>query len=466
MPLLEDRIENVLKERNFYPKKLSDEIRSSKDYLDRLDALIDECVLGIVILDGFRPNVLFEFGYLMGKGKPVIILKSQDAKISVKTLYNSFSESGLTQNRFNRLFQNPKIRVHEHLSDFSGKHLAYFNNNTSRDDPLHPSNILEKELDSCEEEILEEIKKVKTRGVPENDLKKIIDPITRIIRNYYTGAVSCDFDEIDKLHTELKSLVGRVPYEINSMIASTYASKARRTSLEASNSIRCYESAVRVYEEILSLITKESEPIKYSDTMEKIGDAYWELSKYKNPRNNNQKSIEFYKEALSIKILEEYPEDYATVTNDLGIAYGTLAEVEDKVENCGKAIEAFNEALRVRTSESFPMGYAGTQNNLGTAYGKLAEVEDKAENCGKAIEAFNEALRVYTLDDFPMDYAMTQNNLGAAYRTLAEVEDKVENCGKAIEAYNEALKVFSEKYPIQNKLVNENLQNVMEFSKE
>ena len=102
-PLLEDRIEPVLKERNFTPRRLSEEIRSGEDYLEKLEEIISDCVLGVVVLDGFRPNILFEFGYLLGKGKPVIILQSSGAEINIKTLFNSKKESGLTQGQLNRL---------------------------------------------------------------------------------------------------------------------------------------------------------------------------------------------------------------------------------------------------------------------------------------------------------------------------------------------------------------------------
>ncbi|RMF32215.1 MAG: hypothetical protein D6752_00625 [Candidatus Nitrosothermus koennekii] len=72
-PVLDD-IEQLLKSKGFEPILLGDEVRSGDDYFSKLEELIDKSVLGIVILDGFRPNVLFEFGYLKGKGKPTIIL--------------------------------------------------------------------------------------------------------------------------------------------------------------------------------------------------------------------------------------------------------------------------------------------------------------------------------------------------------------------------------------------------------
>ena len=67
-----------------------------------------DCVLGIVILDGFRPNVLFEFGVLMGLEKPVVLLKDKNAEINIKTLYGDITNqnckkvTGLTLSKFER----------------------------------------------------------------------------------------------------------------------------------------------------------------------------------------------------------------------------------------------------------------------------------------------------------------------------------------------------------------------------
>ena len=71
------QLEQSLTENEFKPQRQSNEIWSGEDYLNNIIELTAKCVLAIVILDGFRPNVLFEFGLLKGKMKPVIILKSK-----------------------------------------------------------------------------------------------------------------------------------------------------------------------------------------------------------------------------------------------------------------------------------------------------------------------------------------------------------------------------------------------------
>jgi hypothetical protein len=61
------QIESTLMEIGFRPQRLGCKIRSGEEYLNKVTELIDSSVLVVVILDGFRPNVLFEFGFTQGK---------------------------------------------------------------------------------------------------------------------------------------------------------------------------------------------------------------------------------------------------------------------------------------------------------------------------------------------------------------------------------------------------------------
>ena len=456
-------IESVLRERGFKVQRLSHEIISGEDYLNKLEKIIDVCVLGVIIIDGFRPNVLFEFGYLKGKKKPIIILQSKGACICVKTLYKSMEYSGLTEHAFKNKLKNPSIDIQFHFSDFSGKHIAYMDWTCKDTDPYHPSVVLRKELDKIEDQIIEETRYVNTRNIPPSYVQEFLPPLIRIIKYYYMDAAQFDVKDIKNVHTQITSIAQKykfqLPHEIYNMIAAAYVSKAKGIKKDVVEIINSLNSAINIYKTILDKFSIDNNPI-FPYMQKKIADVYLELAKYKDRKINYKRAIEAYKEALKIYNLERFPMDYAMTQNNLGSAYIELAEVEDKAENCNRAIKSFEEALKVYTLERFPMQYAAIQNNLGTAYQTLAEVQNKAENCKKAIEAFEEALKVYTLERFPMDYTVTQNNLGAAYRNLADVENKTENCNRAIKAYKEALKVRTlERFPMDYAMTQNNLGN-------
>jgi nucleoside 2-deoxyribosyltransferase len=135
-PLL-SQLEGILEEKGFKPKRLGDEIRNSEDYLETLESMVEDCSLALIVLDGFRPNVLFEFGYLKGKKKPIIVLQSRDAQINIKTLYRDTDDSGLTSTQFHRRLSNPKLDVSFHLSDFAGKHVTKIDWRLKETDPLY-----------------------------------------------------------------------------------------------------------------------------------------------------------------------------------------------------------------------------------------------------------------------------------------------------------------------------------------
>lgn len=114
--------ENSIRAHGFKPQRLSREIKSGQDYFATISSLLDSCALVLVILDGLRPNVVFEFGYAMAKSKPVIIIRSKGSVLSIKTLYERSDDSGLTGNEWNKL-KEPILRPPLHLSDFAGKQI-------------------------------------------------------------------------------------------------------------------------------------------------------------------------------------------------------------------------------------------------------------------------------------------------------------------------------------------------------
>jgi len=414
--LLLSLLEPVLRGSNLNPQRLGDEIRSGEDYLEKIEKMIDDCVLGVVILDGFRPNVIFEFGMLRGKRKPIIVLQSNDAYINIKTLYSSRKEAGLSKGEFRKL-RHPKIVISRHLSDFAGKHIAFFDWRVEESDSRHLVVVLKEELKKNMRQIMEETEKVKTRDIPPEYRQEFLEPLIKVIRYYYADVSECDVEELkssyDQINLIAQKHVFQIPYEVFSMIAATFTLKAEEIKHNVVMSIDCFEFAIKIYREIIKSIHPEESSHIYADINIKIGNIHVDIAEIVNKAENSRKAIIAYKEALKVRTFDRFPIDFAMTQNNLGNAYWVLAEVEDKAENCRKAIDAFNEALRVNTFDDYPMQYATTQNNLGTAYGVLAEVEDKAENCRKAIEALNEALRVYT-EDYPVPHELVKKNLEKA----------------------------------------------------
>ena len=129
-------------------------------------------------------------------------------------------------------------------------------------------------------------------------------------------------------------------------------------------------------------------------------------------------ALKIYDELLRMVSEEKEPEIYSYIRNNQGICYHRLAEEKDKEVNLGKAILAYEETLRVRTIWQYPEEYAETQNNLGGAYWALSEVRDKEENLKKVVLAYEEALRVYTPEKYPYKYWYVKSNLEKVKKML------------------------------------------------
>ena len=85
-------LRELLPEKGFKPTYLSDEIEPLQQHGKKFEQLARDCALGIVILDGLRPNVLLEFGILLGKNKPIIPLQDKKACVAIKSFYQQICQ--------------------------------------------------------------------------------------------------------------------------------------------------------------------------------------------------------------------------------------------------------------------------------------------------------------------------------------------------------------------------------------
>lgn len=219
------QIEKVLIEQNFSPIKLGEDIRNGEYYLPKLKEIIRECVLGVIILNGFRPNVVFEFGYLLGNEKPIIALQTKNATINIKTLFHQWQDSNLTERQFNRL-RNPKLVIKNQLSDYTGIHISYFDYKKPLSHKLHPSMVLERDLEKNWEQIFEEVKVVYSQDFPFSVGLDLIDELLYISKCYFNPS-DCDVDKLLDAYNVITQSASdhSVPLNIRlqTMVASTLA---------------------------------------------------------------------------------------------------------------------------------------------------------------------------------------------------------------------------------------------------
>jgi hypothetical protein len=82
-------------------------LTSGQSQLIEIEKQIAESALGVVCLDGLRPNVVHEWGYMRGAKKPVILLKKEDATVDVRHFVGGSVPA----------LQNPPLDMNVHLSN-------------------------------------------------------------------------------------------------------------------------------------------------------------------------------------------------------------------------------------------------------------------------------------------------------------------------------------------------------------
>jgi len=458
-PLL-SYLEIVLKEQGICPKRLGEQIRSSEDYLKTLENLVDNCSLALIILDGFRPNVLFEFGYIKAKRKPIIILQSKDAEINIKTLYRETEHSGLSPKKFKQL-NNPKIEISFHLSDFGGKHISYIDWSAKKTDTVHPSKVLKDELINKKGEIVAEMTRVKTKDLPPTLEIDVLESIIEVLGFYYSTEATISIEKIEELYFKLKALIEKYdmkpPIEIYDLLASI-CTRQIGNKYTASENINYLKAAQKINNDILGYLSIKDKELRAKILM-RNGWISQRLLDSTNKTEYGHKAINTFEEALELFSSNQKKREYASAQNRIGETYSRLADIDDAEINCEKAILAFDEALKIRTREEFLFEYIQSQYNLGAVFYKLSEVKNRIKNSQRSIQ---ELEKLQKLGKFKLlfsgYYGSIQNLLGVAHSNIAEVENKKEDFNEVFDFYQEALKQSSlDRDPLSYALIQNNL---------
>jgi len=82
-----DCLEQVVAE-TYDIRKTPELLESAQSQLEQIIETIKGCVLGVVVLDGLRPNVVFEYGVLIGVGRPTILFLEKEATVDLRGLHS------------------------------------------------------------------------------------------------------------------------------------------------------------------------------------------------------------------------------------------------------------------------------------------------------------------------------------------------------------------------------------------
>ncbi len=88
VPLLIDCLRIVLGP-HFEIKLTPSALESGASQRDQIIQLIENAAFAAVVLDGLRPNVVLELGFILANHKPVLLFKEADAVVDIQGLYSN-----------------------------------------------------------------------------------------------------------------------------------------------------------------------------------------------------------------------------------------------------------------------------------------------------------------------------------------------------------------------------------------
>jgi len=228
-------LNELLPEKGFKPTYLSDETDPLQHYEKTFEQLAEDCALGIVILDGLRPNVLLEFGILRGKNKPIIPLQDENACVAIKSFYQGNCQgSGLTERRFSEL-RDPPIGFFSHISDLQGLKVEVVDKDASLSGDKYPKNVIDKAINKLMPQIIKEYHELSLKRVGKisPDYLQRFHAVLLKVSEYYGGIVSFSTEDVENAMEEINNLEKdsgtKVPSQVYSTIASLYITLAERT---------------------------------------------------------------------------------------------------------------------------------------------------------------------------------------------------------------------------------------------
>jgi tetratricopeptide (TPR) repeat protein len=408
-------IKETLEARGYTEIKLGDQMASNEYYFRKLQESIEKCVLGIIVLDGLRPNIVFEWGFLEAMKKPIITLKSKYAFINIENLYEDpgfFRKAKLKI----REYINPRLHISQHLSDMGGIHISEYVRGTNKTKPEHISNIIIQQLHLKACEVSNEMKSIMQKSFQHDILgsvNKVIEcydciKAHKIISELDLSAIKQAYEYLEKLDTQE---VKRIHVSTYKMIAEIYALMADE-EMQPESALRYLELVKKIYQGLLETCLTKFTQFEYADITWKLGDIYYYQEWYCYQRQQNDEAACMLRQAIN--------------------RYEKASEILTKV---------------------FYEEYAFLKNKIGNAYldlvRKCAITENHREYIEESIDAFQDAKDLYEINKMDREIAIVNNNLGMAFLYSSKFRNDHEDHKKALALIKEARDLYKSKYSVE-----------------
>lgn len=207
---------------------------------------------------------------------------------------------------------------------------------------------------------------------------------------------------------------------------------------------RSLQEAIDIYRRVLDLRPRNSSPLLWARTQNKLGNAILRLGVGTNSIPLITGAVSAFQAALDVQTPAADPQDWPRTTANLADALVQLGNRLNEQKDLRDAIEAYGRVLAWVWFEEDPGFWVELQTSLGNALWSLGRLENGPASLTKAITVFQTALKDIDRERQLRDWGATQNNIGAAYFLLAERAAPLENAKNAVAAFEESLSAYRE----------------------
>lgn len=412
-------IRNAMRNRFGFDVITSEQIEQDSHYRANLLRTIENSIFVIVILDGMTPGLTFEYGVAAMTGKPIIVLKSHNADIDIRSFY---TEKELQDLELKKVAP-PKLNYLAHLPGLVDEQVIVF----QAGDSEGLITRLVREIVLHREEIAAEILK-SGRDVPLNLYLQFL--------SYLDG------DEKKRI---LREAMERFPRDKNLFIL---AGKIKLMEQDLIGAAEDFERAVEL---------NPDDP----DAHYQKAEAYYELGNFQTAADDFDKAIQlqpinpnaYYSKGNALFFMDDEDEasqNYSIAVEqkpDFANALNNQASIQINRGNYAKAVQLLSQAIEKQPS------YAFSYFNLARAFKEMGkpggEVLKNLERAAKAAKA-----------NLRMAHDIKRNTycLFLVYAALGDREAALEYLRKCAN-YNLPLKSWR----IAEKITNQQLMNDPEF---
>jgi hypothetical protein len=358
-----EKVANSYRMKLLYP---SVKIRSQGTYLSRLSHLCNNSACTVAFLDRLDPELVFELGWIMARGKPVMLFRTEEAEIDVKKFFGEPSEAGLDGDAFGKL-KNPKIRGSFPRDYPVFKKVVTF-------DPSDPKDLEKKAKTNFENyigDIEGEIKRLVVPVAVDEDFRADYWLILGKMIEHNTGGELMTGTYIEELMDHIIGLardkfIG-LPSEFFETSAESFSYLVERKGGEEPGRVDDFRRlAVKGFRDGLEDRDPRSEPYLYSIAKERLGLSLLKLAEVEDREKNVELAGREFAQGLSALNPAEFPVNYSRLLLNLGETFLLMSEFSGGEEHKKKAGKAFEEVLSLLPDEDYPDDCARARKGLKT----------------------------------------------------------------------------------------------------